>query len=196
MHRRSYAIDDLWSMIQLVSRTEIFYIMRGNRILGQVRMETRVLRLTTTGVTMTVMLGLMVLIVSDCAGSSPGLELKYSGASFFGESVGDRSAHSVAVVGDVNGDGFDDILIGAQQNGDGGSGAGQTYLILGKRTGWESDINLSNANASFWGEEPNDFSGNSIAGVGDVNGDGKQEILSEEYRKWYRICPTTKPVLR
>ncbi|NOQ54802.1 MAG: hypothetical protein GQ558_09390, partial [Thermoplasmata archaeon] len=140
-------------------------------------LRTRDLGRMKAGATMTIIVGLLVILVSDFAESNPGLELEYSSASFFGESVSDLSAHSVAVVGDVNGDGFDDILIAAYKNGDGGSGTGQTYLYFGKRDGWESDINLSNANASFWGEDANDFSGNAIAGAGDVNGDGYDDFL-------------------
>ena len=57
-------------------------------------------------------------------------------ASFWGEDTGDYSGYSVAGAGDVNGDGYDDILIGAYMNAEGGDRAGQTYLILGKPDGW------------------------------------------------------------
>ncbi|MBN1389023.1 MAG: FG-GAP repeat protein, partial [Candidatus Thermoplasmatota archaeon] len=92
--------------------------------------------------------------------------------SFWGEDAGDSSGESVSGAGDVNGDGFDDILIGAVYNDEGGIYAGQTYLILGKGSGWAMDTNLSQADASFWGEEADDHSGHSVSGAGDVNGDG------------------------
>ena len=41
-----------------------------------------------------------------------------------------RSGASVAAAGDVNNDGVDDLLIGAPNNGDAGSYAGKTYLVL------------------------------------------------------------------
>ena len=70
-------------------------------------------------------------------------------ASFWGERMLDYSGCSVACAGDVNGDGYDDILIGASNNHDGGLGAGQTYLILGKASGWAMEIKLTDSDASF-----------------------------------------------
>ena len=43
----------------------------------------------------------------------------------------------------------------AYNDEDGGLGAGQTYLILGKSSGWTMDVNLSTADASYIGEEGN-----------------------------------------
>ena len=102
-------------------------------------------------------------------------------ASFWGEETGDRVGKSVAGVGDVNGDGYDDILIGAYYNEEGGERAGQTYLILGKASGWEMDIDMSTSDASFWGENADDYSGQSVSGAGDVNGDGYDDILIGAY---------------
>lgn len=103
--------------------------------------------------------------------------LKDSHASFWGENAGDRSGHSVASAGDVNGDGYDDILIGARWDDYGGNNAGQTYLIFGKSSGWAMDADLSNADASFYGQSDSDNTGFSVAGAGDVNGDGYDDIL-------------------
>ncbi|MBW2978331.1 FG-GAP repeat protein [Candidatus Woesearchaeota archaeon] len=93
--------------------------------------------------------------------------------SFIGENGGDRSGISVAS-GDVNNDGYDDILIGAAYNNDGGSAAGKTYLIYGPVYG--NNINLSDADASFIGENSSDVAGWSVAS-GDVNNDGYDDIL-------------------
>ncbi|MCK5562218.1 MAG: FG-GAP repeat protein, partial [Thermoplasmata archaeon] len=76
-----------------------------------------------------------------------------------------------------NNDGFDDILIGAKNNDEGGEDAGKTYLIFGKRTGWKKTNSLSEADISFIGEGAYNLSGASVAGAGDTNGDGYDDIL-------------------
>jgi hypothetical protein len=98
-------------------------------------------------------------------------------ASYLGEAADDNAGVSVSGAGDVNGDGLDDFLIGAPRNDEGGSNAGQTYLIFGKTSGWSMDTNLSSADASFLGENEEDTSGYSISGAGDVNGDDYDDII-------------------
>ena len=55
----------------------------------------------------------------------------------------------LVVSGDVDGDGLDDILIGAPLNDDTSSDAGKSYLILGGSLGSDSTIDLANADYSF-----------------------------------------------
>ena len=61
-------------------------------------------------------------------------------AIYTGEYARDFAAGAVAGTGDVNADGYDDLLIGAYDNPDAGNGAGAAYLVLGSATpasGWE-----------------------------------------------------------
>jgi len=108
-------------------------------------------------------------------------KLSKSYASFIGEAKVDYSGCSVAIAGDVNGDGYDDLLIGAYGNSDAGSNAGQVYLILGGPSGWNDGVTLDKASASFQGENQDDYAGTSVAGAGDVNGDGFDDILIGAY---------------
>ena len=79
--------------------------------------------------------------------------------------------------GDVDGDGLDDLLIGASGNADGGVDAGKSYLILGSSLGSSSTIDLSTADYAFIGENINDYSGISVSFAGDIDGDGLDDLL-------------------
>ena len=121
--------------------------------------------------------GQTYLILGKASDWTRDVRLSQADASFIGEAEFDESGCPAASAGDVNSDGFDDILIGAPFNDEGGTNAGKTYLILGKASGWEMDTPLSQADASLIGEGEDDFSGVAVAGVGDVNSDSAADIL-------------------
>lgn len=100
-------------------------------------------------------------------------------ARFFGENYNDRAGYYAATAGDVNADGYDDFLITAVGDEEGGGfRAGQTYLILGKpQADWGIWFTLDHANASFLGEAEGDAAGRSAAGVGDVDQDGLADFM-------------------
>lgn len=84
----------------------------------------------------------------------------------------------VSIMGDFNGDGFDDLLIGAPaSNPFDRQFAGAAYVILGG-LGRPTEINLAATPASLtiYGANPGDILGHSVA-VGDVNGDGIDDII-------------------
>ena len=103
--------------------------------------------------------------------------LSAADASFVGEDPNDAVGTSAVGVGDVNGDGFDDLVIGAPSNGDAGSQAGKAYLILGHARPWSMRQSLADADASFLGENAGDSAGFAVAGAGDVNQDGLADFL-------------------
>ena len=55
----------------------------------------------------------------------------------------DRSGISVSAAGDVNGDGFDDLIVGAAGADPNGGDSGASYVVFGRRRGSRSDLNLS-----------------------------------------------------
>ena len=96
--------------------------------------------------------------------------------------AGDHSGSSVASAGDVNGDGFDDLIIGASGADPGGrTNAGESYVVFGKGSGFAASFNLASLDGSngfrLDGIDAKDYSGGSVASAGDVNGDGFDDLI-------------------
>ena len=100
-----------------------------------------------------------------------------------GAAAGDNSGISVAGAGDVNGDGRADVIVGARFAGPSGlSAAGTSYVIYGSAT--PTTVDLSSLGAQGFainGAAANDNSGDSVAGAGDVNGDGRADVIVGAY---------------
>ncbi len=121
------------------------------------------------------------LILGRESGWTPDESLSLADASFAGESAGDRAGNHVHGLGDVNGDGLDDFVIGARDNWNDWDSQGRVYLILGRTSGWTADQSLAGADASF---DPGfDSKGKGIGlPAGDVDGDGREDFaLWESY---------------
>jgi hypothetical protein len=103
---------------------------------------------------------------------------------------GDQAGRSIAAVGDVNGDGRPDLLIGAYKaSAPGRPDSGQAYVIYGKpHTGIVDLRNVGKdpslgfridgaAGSTCLGVPCGDEAGRSVASAGDVNGDGRPDLL-------------------
>jgi hypothetical protein len=111
----------------------------------------------------------------DCDGIACTLSLPDADAVYATEGPDDLAGHSVAGAGDVDGDGYDDMLVGAPYNNDGADRSGKAYLVRGGPS--PASISLSAADAVYTGEAAGDFAGVSVAGAGDVDGDGYHDLL-------------------
>ena len=95
--------------------------------------------------------------------------------------VGPNAGFSVSGAGDVNGDGYDDFLIGAPDGSFASSPSGDTYLIFGSASGHDGQLDLGALNGHegfiIQGRNIGDQSGSSVSSAGDINGDGFDDIL-------------------
>lgn len=104
-----------------------------------------------------------------------------NGFALPGSSSGDEAGLSVAGAGDVNGDGIADIIVGARDSSEGGTGRGAAYVVHGRTDSFPASVSLGTLNGTtgfrIQGIADNDRLGTSVAGAGDVNGDGFADVI-------------------
>ena len=100
-----------------------------------------------------------------------------------GMNAGDSLGGSVSAAGDINGDGIDDLVIGAVFAGAVGTYTGASYVVFGRpnTVAWASSLNLSGLDGSngfvINGVNSSDESGTSVSAAGDVNFDGTDDLI-------------------
>jgi len=115
--------------------------------------------------------------LSDLTGSN--------GFTINGVAPFDTSGYSVSNAGDINGDGIGDIVIGApgytRDNPDATTTPGTSYVVFGSQAGFPANFELSTLNGTngfaLNGVAADDWTGFSVSGAGDVNGDGKDDLI-------------------
>jgi hypothetical protein len=108
-------------------------------------------------------------------GSSSGISCT---ADWFSGGSGNKNyGYSVSGAGDINGDGYADVIVGARNNSNGQDYEGQAFVFHGSSSGaspvadWVLEVDMRYAHLGW-----------SVAGVGDVNADGYDDLLVGAYK--------------
>jgi len=125
--------------------------------------------------------GAAYVVFGRASGFSSSFDLStLSGTNGFtveGGNAQDRAGTAVSSAGDINGDGYADVVVGATGFG---PESGAAYVVFGRATGFSAHINLTNlgpggirilGDRSFGGR-----AGQVVSSVGDVNGDGFDDV--------------------
>ena len=114
-------------------------------------------------------------------------------AKIIGMNSGDQlGINAVTNAGDTNGDGFNDILLSSHANT---NFTGKAYLINGKATKFQGETTVENiANTIINGTQPNGYFGYAVAGIGDRNLNGIDEILIASNRRDIAASPNAGAV--
>ncbi|MDB2502262.1 FG-GAP-like repeat-containing protein, partial [Paracoccaceae bacterium] len=118
--------------------------------------------------------------LSDVAAGTGGFVINGIDAS-------DQSGYSVSNAGDVNGDGLDDLIVGARYADPNGTNSGASYVVFGKSGGAQIELSEIQKNSNdqgfvINGWYLNDYSGVSVSAAGDVNGDGLDDLIVGAFR--------------
>ncbi len=107
-----------------------------------------------------------------------------NGFSLVGVAQGDQAGAAVGIAGDINADGFDDVIIGAPGSDANGDYSGAAYVVFGKARPFAANLSLAaldGANGFRISGANGTRLGSSVSGDGDVNGDGFDDVVAGSY---------------
>lgn len=94
----------------------------------------------------------------------------------------DLEVKAVSSAGDVNNDGLNDIIIGADAGIFEEEIAGKSYVVFGSPDGFGASINLANLNGdngfTITAPGADIDTGHAVSGIGDINNDGIDDIIT------------------
>jgi len=97
-----------------------------------------------------------------------------------------KRIQAISDVGDFNGDGISDVIFGSDTSYQGlNFGAGAAYVLFGNNQGFDAAFDFTSLNGAngfvLRGIEKDNYTGHSVSGAGDVNGDGLSDVLIGAY---------------
>ncbi len=110
------------------------------------------------------------------------------GFKIVGGAADNRMGNAVASAGDLNGDGFDDLVVGAYVADKSGIDSGSAYIVFGRAGPLPSTLDVGSLNGSngfrIDGSAAGSMLGAAVRSAGDINGDGFDDLIfGSEYRR-------------
>jgi len=121
--------------------------------------------------------GKAYLVLGGNLGETTAGSLVLADTQLVGEAPGDRAGGSVSAAGDIDGDSRGDVLVGACYNSQSTENKGKAYLVPGSALVLGGSVDLGDVRDAWLGISTGDLAGRSVAGGGDIDGDGVFDLL-------------------
>lgn len=105
------------------------------------------------------------------------VSLGTAAAKLTGEAPGDLAGRDVSIAGDLDDDGFDELVVGAVGHDAAGPNAGAVYVLFGEQSRLSGPRSLSAAAVKLLGEAAGDFAGGAVGPAGDVSDDDTDDLM-------------------